>query len=207
MDATKSAIIYLVRHGETISNTEQRYQGQTESDLTEQGEVQAKLRGEYFKDVHFDAVYSSDLARAKRTAELITTERNLEVKTTRLLRERAFGNFEGKRKDELIEYKHLFDKFTSFSDHKERMAYNFDGEIEDLEQLQGRMITILREIALSHLDETVLVVAHGSIMRSLLGTLDPKYYGMYTKNTGYVKIACDGEEFKILETKDIEPFQ
>jgi broad specificity phosphatase PhoE len=69
------------------------------------------------------------------------------------------------------------------------------------------MITILREIALSHLDETVLVVAHGSIMRSLLGTLDPKYYGMYTKNTGYVKIACDGEEFKILETKDIEPFQ
>ena len=207
MNDTAWTTIYLMRHGETIFNTQTRYQGYIDSDLTEEGKAVIRQRAEEFKDIDFDAVYTSDLGRTTKTAEIILLERQLEIKAKELLRERSFGKFEGKIKEELLdEYGHLFDQYATLKG-KERMSFTFDGAFEDLESLQNRIFTVLREISLAHPGKNVLVVTSGSLMGSLLGHLDPKYYEMKPANTGYAKIACDGVEFKILETKDILPRQ
>src|SRR5579872_7049036 len=93
--------LYIVRHGETQWNVERRVQGQIDTPLTEHGKEQAKALGNLFKTIHFDAVFSSDLLRAQRTAELITLEKKLAVVTSELLRERSFGSFEGKYLEEI----------------------------------------------------------------------------------------------------------
>ncbi len=179
--------------------------GHTDSPLTETGRLQALERGTELKDVHFDAVYSSDLARAKHTAELIALERDLEVKTTELLRERNFGIYEGRNHEDVEkENKELFERYNALSD-KERHMTKLHESVEGNDAVLVRFMTVLREIALVHPGETVMVASHGGIMRSFLGHFDEKYYSMRIHNTGWVKISCDGIDFKILETNLIVP--
>ena len=131
-------------------------------------------------------------------------ERELEVRTSELLRERRLGILEGGRKDELREkYKELFEKFESLVG-KEKAAFTFDGSVESNEELVGRFITHLRETSLAYPGGNVLIVSHGGVIRTFLGHLDPKYYDPKVKNTGYVKILCDGVDFEIIETVGIE---
>ena len=83
--------IYIVRHGETNQNVKRIIEGHGDTPLNENGEMQAKLISEKLRHVQFDLAFSSDLLRAKRTAEIIALEHNLLVETTRLLRERYYG--------------------------------------------------------------------------------------------------------------------
>ena len=64
--------IYLIRHAEAEGNVYRVYQGQHDTLLTETGKLQAQALGERFRDVHVDAVYSSDLYRAAATAAVDT---------------------------------------------------------------------------------------------------------------------------------------
>src|SRR3989339_819938 len=81
--------LYLVRHGETEWNVKKINQGQSESFLTEKGIEQAKETAERLKDIKFDAIFSSDLSRTQRTAEIIKLDRELIIQTSQLLREIA----------------------------------------------------------------------------------------------------------------------
>lgn len=89
--------IYIVRHGQTLFNYLERVQGWSDSPLTSLGEKQGKLVAEYLSDIHFDKIYSSDLKRAKVTAEYIGRKQNksLNIEKTHLLREAYYGGFEG----------------------------------------------------------------------------------------------------------------
>ena len=74
--------IYLVRHGETQGNLDDKAQGHLDVPLTETGRLQAKAVAERLNDIEFDAVYSSDLKRAFDTAKAITANRTqLQVRT------------------------------------------------------------------------------------------------------------------------------
>ena len=199
--------IYLVRHGETKANLEEIVSGHFDSPLTEKGEEQAKLRGEDLKKVHFDAVFSSDLIRAKRTAELISLNRKLEVNTAKLLRERFFGEWEGKPISEFVEKnKHLFELEKKLSE-EEKQKFKLYPSYESNREIAGRMLTFLREVAATFIGKTVLVVAHGSITRGTLMHLgfakaDELPAGAI-ENTGYVVLQSDGVDFFIRETKGI----
>ncbi len=195
--------IYVVRHGETTGNVRHEYSGHTDVDLTERGELQGKERAVEFANIHFDAVYSSDLIRAKRTAEFIKAERQLEVKTSELLRERNFGHFEGKNRADLIaEYKEEFDRLDALVG-RDKLYFKPHETWEDIDTLLARFVTVLREIALANLGKTVLVVCHGSIMRAFLGHMDPKYYHFRFDNTGWFKILSDGVNFDLKETSGL----
>ena len=69
--------------------------------LLKGGKDHAKNLAKELLDVHFDAVFSSDLTRTRQTAEILALERKLAVETTELLRERTFGKLEGKATSEL----------------------------------------------------------------------------------------------------------
>ena len=66
--------LYITRHGQTKGNVEQFMQGQTPGELTEEGCLQAKQFGIYYKNIKFDEIYCSDLLRAKKTLEIILNE-------------------------------------------------------------------------------------------------------------------------------------
>ena len=88
LDPKKTCTIYLVRHGETDNNVNDIIQGQMKGiSLNTTGKDQAKLAALKLKKIKFDAIYSSDLLRAKQTAQIINLEHNLAIKTHKALRE------------------------------------------------------------------------------------------------------------------------
>ncbi len=209
----KFTSFYLVRHGETTANREDVVQGALDASLTERGEEQAAARRDYFKDIHLDAIFCSDLIREKRTAEIISLDRQLAINTKKVLRERFFGEHEGKPIQQFLdENKKFIEKFHTLS-HEEKLSFQLPGDVETLESLNARLITFLRESAVTYLGKNVLVVAHSGILRTLLlhvgwaryeelpwGTMD---------NAAVIHLLSDGVDFfvKSVEgvTKSSEP--
>ena len=204
----KLCTLYLVRHGETEWNKKGIVMGQSDSPLTEAGVEQAKTTAQELKDIHFDVIFSSDLHRAQRTAEIIKLERQLAVQTSKALRERTYGSWEGKMgKDYRKNFQHLFDKVKTLSE-KEAKSFKFTDDIESDEEVIGRFITQLREIAVAYPSKTVLVVTHGGCIRTFLMHTGFVKWGELPvgsfSNAGYAKIQSDGVDFFIKEVKGIK---
>jgi broad specificity phosphatase PhoE len=197
------ATFYIVRHGQTDWNAVHKIQGQTDIPLNAIGEGQAEETRDLLQSIHFDAAFSSDLLRAKRTAEIITLERKIALKTTEFLRERNFGPLEGKQ---VMELRAFEEELEALADH-DHFVHKFHPDWESDEELIGRFLTFLREVAVAYAEKTVLIVCHGGLMRTLLvhfGYVD--YQTVRTLrilNTGYFTLFSDGVEFEVGETKDI----
>lgn len=198
--------LYLVRHGQSEGNRDDFVQGHKDYPLTQQGIQEAELTRNQLKDIVFDACYSSDLVRAKRTAEIMSLEKQLAVQTSVLLRERAFGPFQGMKRSE-ARVQDLLKKLERLPDH-ERWDFRLHKEIETTSEVVSRFITILREIALSHLGKTVLVVTHGGCIRSFLMRLGFATYEELDRqsfvNGGYLKVTSDGIDFTIKEAPGLK---
>lgn len=87
--------VYLIRHGQTAWNAEQRAQGHSDIALDEQGRLQAELLGQRFGGKRVDRVLCSDLDRARATAKPIADSTGALMEETKILRERGFGDWEG----------------------------------------------------------------------------------------------------------------
>lgn len=197
---------YIVRHGETVWNVEGKIQGHISADspLTDEGVKQVKAVAQILSKIKFDVVYSSDLLRAKRTAEIIAMEYKLTIKTTKLLRERKYGKFEGKSTELLSQFNKLFDMLSE----EERFRHKIDKDAESDENLMARFITFLRETAITHPFKKVLVTTHGGLMRVFLqhiGFWPEKYFSTSRiVNAAYIKLLSDGVEFYVTETKGVK---
>ncbi len=88
--------LYLVRHGETQSNSQKIIQGQANTNLNDIGRQQARNLASVLKKENITKIYSSDLSRAKETAEIINEQLKVEMTLTSQLRELDMGNWEGK---------------------------------------------------------------------------------------------------------------
>ncbi len=204
---TKPVVMYLVRHGETIWNRQGKLQGHSDSDLTEEGIEKIKELAEELKEIHFDAVFSSDLLRAQRTAEIIAVERKLAVNTTHLLRERRFGKNEGKPRDVFVEEnKELIKQFESLTE-KEKWKFKYSEDNESSEEMATRLLRFLREVAVTYEEKTVLVVTHGGVLRVLFMHLGSPLAQDKIGNGAYVKLLTDGVDFFIKEVRGITPSQ
>ncbi len=135
------ATLYVVRHAETEWNKRNLIQGHTDLPLTTKGEKQAQQLGIKLRDVKFSAVFSSDLLRAKKTAEIVALERELIVTTTQKLRERRYGRLEGKGREALTALLRL-----SKALQKQRVK---ETDIESDGEITVRLIPFLREVAIA----------------------------------------------------------
>ncbi len=197
----QTCTLYLVRHGQTQWNVDRIIQGHTDIPLNKNGEVQALAQSEKLKDVRFDAAYSSDLIRAKRTAEILLLERKLAVITTQKLRERSFGLYEGKPIDD--KHKKLCELLAQYNDH----PHIKESRVETNDLIIGRVFTFLREISLAHLGKTVLVASHGGILRQVLIHLayatEVQLASGSVQNLAYLKLESDGVDFFIKDTSGV----
>jgi len=199
---------YIVRHGQTDWNIQMRLQGHTNISLNEVGREQADEIAKTLKNIHFDAIYSSDLDRAVQTTEIIAKERELAIKTTDALREKSYGSYEGRDRNEVQqELKHLFDQWKKLSD-EEKMKFKIYEDGESDQEAVERFIRHLRELAIAYQGKNILIASHGGIMRYFLVKLGWATYGELDshaiKNAAYIKVESDGVDFFIKETHLIE---
>jgi 2,3-bisphosphoglycerate-dependent phosphoglycerate mutase len=170
--------LLLVRHGETDWNADGRLQGHTDRPLSHFGRRQAQQLAAELEDEELEAIYSSDLARARETAEIVGERLGLPVALDPDLREKDWGNWEG---------------LTAV----ERDRVEFVGE--PTEAHQKRMLEALRRISERHPgDGRVLVVTHGGSMRRVqtaaMGMALP-----VVENCGRWLCACENGSFRALE--------
>ncbi|MCI6284082.1 histidine phosphatase family protein [Selenomonas sp.] len=155
-------IIYI-RHGQTEWNVAGKYQGQTDVALTPLGVEQAAALAKFFPVPHIDAIYSSDLSRAMRTAEAVAKRFGLTVQPRRELRELHFGEWEGCSLAAMNEgWPELY---RDFFRHPDRLAIPGG---ETFPHLQQRATACIAELCRAHEGQTIAVVAHGAILRTLL---------------------------------------
>lgn len=193
--------LYIVRHGQTEWNVKELTQGETDIPLNSEGIKQAKKLRKKLKDLDYDAVFSSDLIRAKQTAETINLEKKLAIKTTKALRERRYGKLEGTPYREMREFHDTWEKLNK----TERENYRPYEGYETDEEIIGRYITFLREVAVLYSGKNVLIVSHGGVMRVLLNHLtDNTYLTGSISNLAYIKLESDGVDFFIKELMGIK---
>jgi len=200
--------LYLVRHGETEWNKNHVVMGHMDSSLTPEGVRQVKATSEKLRHIKFDAIFSSDSPRAQRTAEIIKLDQELAIQTSKLLRERKYGHFEGKSSAEFHEaVKHLIEEKEKLTE-QEQWKFSFGKDMESDGELADRFIIQLREIAASYPNKTVLVATHGGCIRMFLMRTDYVKYGELQggtfQNAGYVRVLSDGVNFFIKEVNGIE---
>jgi len=170
--------LLLVRHGETDWNAEGRLQGHTDRPLSDYGRRQARELAGDLEDEALEAIYSSDLARARETAEIVGERLDLPVVLDPDLREKDWGTWEG-------------------LNAVERDRVEFVGETTEAHQ--ERMLGALRRIAARHPgDQRVLVVTHGGSMRRVqtaaMGMAMP-----VVENCGRWLCACEKGSFRALD--------
>lgn len=149
----------LVRHGETDWNGEKRIQGHIDIDLNAAGEAQARAVGQALAGHAFDAVYSSDLLRAWRTAQIATTGRGLAVSPAPTLRERNFGVLQGITSHEASLHRPQA--------HRHHLARTPDYDYETGESLisfAARITAGLEILAARHAGGSVLAFTHGGVL-------------------------------------------
>ena len=96
-------IIYVVRHGFSLANSDKIFAGYTNTPLTELGKKQAQHITDYFKDKTVDVIYASDLDRAYETVKGVAESKNLEIIKSQNLREIFAGEWEGQSFSALTE--------------------------------------------------------------------------------------------------------
>jgi broad specificity phosphatase PhoE len=150
--------LVLVRHGETEWNRDGRWQGGSDTQLNDLGREQARMLAKELDD-RIDVVYSSDLSRARETADIVASKLGLEVRVDPRLRERSFGSWEGLTTAEIEE---------RFADSHRRWRDGASAGADDAETFEDfftRVNGFLADLLRLHAGENVLVISHGGSIR------------------------------------------
>lgn len=160
---TASTEFIVIRHGETVWNTEGRLQGHQDSALTPLGLRQAEALGERLAGERFDTIYSSDIVRAMLTAEAIARRTGHTIKPDARLRERNYGIFEGLTTAEIAE--RFPDDYRQFLT---RQADYIIPEGESLARKYARVTACLDDLAARLPGRRIVLVTHGGVLSDLL---------------------------------------
>jgi probable phosphoglycerate mutase len=151
--------LILIRHGETVWNTQWRFQGQQDSPLTPKGLAQAEAIAAYLRNQGVTALYASDLGRTLETARSIAAATGLAVVSEPALRERNLGILEGLTSAEAEQ--RCPDDFARYLAREPDFAIPGG---ESLRALEARALAILETMVVRHAGERVALVSHGGLL-------------------------------------------
>jgi probable phosphoglycerate mutase len=160
---TSGTTIILIRHGETAWNYERRLQGHLDIALNAQGERQAAALAAALADERIDLVISSDLQRARQTAQALADARGMPLALDRALRERCYGGFEG------LLYSEIAERFPA--EFAAWQARDVDAELpaganrgETFRRFAARVTGAMARWAAAHPGKSLALVAHGGVL-------------------------------------------
>lgn len=169
--------VYLIRHGETLWNTEKRLQGRTDIELNENGRALAYATRDRLAELKVDRMYSSPLRRAYETADIIRGTRNIDIVTDDRLKEICFGSNEGCKSEVILKDEN--NPFRFFFTHPELYYAPKGGE--SIEEIMERGKQFMQQVVEPEADklERIMIVAHGAINKAIM---------CYVKNHGKDKL-------------------
>jgi len=157
--------IILVRHGETEWNIKEIFRGRIDIELNETGIKQAELLAEYLSQVEMEAIYSSPLKRALKTAEVIASYHNLDVEIAPGLIDFDYGEWQGLPHQEVKnKYKELYAEWIK-NPHRVKMPGG-----ESLDDVRRRAIGVVDSV-ISQYEGTIALVSHRVVNKVLICTL------------------------------------
>jgi broad specificity phosphatase PhoE len=151
--------LLLVRHGETDWNRERRFQGHADQPLNDTGREQARALATELAGNGIDLIYTSDLARARETAEIVGARLGLDVVALRELREIDVGEWEG------LTWPEIEERFPEGARKWHEHGYGWESG-ETYDELGKRIVEALRRIAGKNPGRRILIVGHGGTVRA-----------------------------------------
>ncbi len=194
----KKTTILLIRHGESDGNRRGLFAGHADFELVENGIYQAKLAGEYIaKNYNVSHVYSSDLRRARQTAECISEKLGLTPILEENLREIYAGDWQGKEHARLSS---LYpDDYPVFlNDIGNAVCTNG----ESVKQMSERIMAILKKLAEENMGKTIVAVTHAVPIRAVqsiltAGSVDAMKDISFVSNSSVTEIVYKGGNFTL----------
>lgn len=197
--------LYLIRHGETDWNLNGRWQGHADVPLNNKGQRQATLLAQRLKEegVSFDAIYSSDLARAYQTAWEIGAAVKVAVQLIPPLREIDMGSWSGLTREEIKEHYPVDYSLLEQGQDIPR------GGCETISALRKRVVEAVEALVAQRPGETLALITHGGPIRALLGyaigqaglaTLPREHIG----NTSISIVHCSSDGWQMVTCNDMQ---
>lgn len=155
--------IYLIRHCEAMGNFKRVFQGSTDCEISETGAKQLEYLKERFKNIKLDAVYSSPLIRARKTAEAAACGKGLEIITRQNLTELGGGVLEGRP------FQEAFNSIPGLADTWNNHPQDFapDGG-EAMRNAYVRIYDEITELVRQNRGKTIAAASHGGVLRCLM---------------------------------------
>lgn len=192
--------ILVIRHGETDWNIDKRLQGHIDIPLNEAGRRQVAALGEMLADEGIDAVFASDLQRARATAQAVADAAGLPVGIDAGLRERCYGAFEGLRHPDIEEkYPEAYRVWKAREPDARYPAG--EREAETMREFYQRSVDAVQRIVADGKYRKVAIVTHGGVLECLhhwaTGTefAQPRTFDIF--NASVNRLHWDGERARI----------
>jgi len=185
--------IILVRHGETEWNVKEVFRGRTDIELNETGMRQAELLAEHLSNIKIDAIYSSPLRRALKTAETIASYHKLDVEIAPGLIDFNYGKWQGLSHQEVRDrYKGLYAQWINRPD-RVRMPAG-----ESLDEVRRRAMSVVDRIIAKYEGSVVLVshrVVNKVLICALLGLDNSHFWNIRQDTCGMTIFTYENGEF------------
>ena len=156
--------IGFIRHGNTDWNIEKRAQGHSNNPINEMGLQQAHAIGKRLEQENWDMIISSDLLRAKKTAEIIASYINLPIKLDQRIRERDRGGITGTIEEERV---------MKWGKDWREIDFGKDRQ-ETSEEVRARGVDFVYDVLDQYQEKKILVVTHGKLLNETLLALCPE---------------------------------
>jgi len=190
---------FLLRHGESLKNTKDIascWPEKKKFPLTKEGRKQIEGLAVKLKNKKIDLIFTSDLLRAKQTAEIVGKELRLESRFDKRLREVNVGIFNERPLKEMGEVWNRGEKISSLEHYSRRFKVAPPGG-ETYKEIEKRMFSFLKEIDKKYKDKNILVVSHGRPITLLEKTI----YNYTIKK--FVEIILKKEEIRTGELRKL----
>jgi probable phosphoglycerate mutase len=198
----QSTRLCLVRHGETAWNAEGRVQGQLDLPLNATGLAQARSLARVLSKEKFSAIYSSDLTRARQTAQPTAGLLKMDVALTEDLRERHYGAFQGMTYTEAsVRIPEGYARFKA-----KDPEYDFDTG-ESLKDFNDRSLLFIQKVVQNHEGENLLLFTHGGVLEMVYrhatgrGLSTPRDFEI--PNAAINRIEIGGAQWRVSAWADI----
>ncbi len=192
--------LLLVRHGQSMANVEKLFAGHINSPLSPLGKQQAHMAAAYIADTYtVDAVWASDLDRAKYTGQAIADRVGLPLVTDPRLREIAAGEWEGQTFNVLT---------TAYAESYHVWLTDVGHTVcpggESMVQTQERIVTALQDIAAQYDGKTVVIASHGCAIRTLQcfaegKSIDEMKYVPWASNASVTTVTVENGKMRLIQ--------
>ncbi len=192
--------ITLARHGETEWNVGEIFRGQVDIELNETGIRQAELLAEYLSKIKIDAIYSSPLKRALKTAEIVAGYHRLKVAVAPGLIDFNYGKWQGLSHQEVKDkYKELYGEWIN---HPHRVKIPAG---ESLDEVRKRALEVVTNI-IDRREGTVILVSHRVVNKvlicALLGLDNSHFWNIKQDTCGISTFSYENEQYILTKHND-----